>query len=285
MAERQRIIETNRSLRTIKNELESLLEKGMISDHSYESIHALLPSESPLSSAPTPSSAAARVASPPAPTANLAALSLNNNNPRSPQHTPQPPSYAQTTGNQPPALPTRNNPQQQPPPPSKPVIAHARALYAYQASDSRDCSFERDDKVAVYEYMNADWWMGRNERTGQEGIFPKTYVEAIPENGSQYNNNGGGYPGEKAGYNGYGAPVQQPAYGGYPPAPQQQNPYNAHVPPVAVAEQGSGAAVVGQDGKHGKGGEMGKKFGKKLGNAAIFGAGATIGSNIVNSIF
>jgi LAS seventeen-binding protein 1/2 len=35
----------------------------------------------------------------------------------------------------------------------------------------------------------------------------------------------------------------------------------------------------------GKGQEMGKKFGKKLGNAAIFGAGATIGGNIVNSIF
>jgi len=34
-----------------------------------------------------------------------------------------------------------------------------------------------------------------------------------------------------------------------------------------------------------KGAEMGKKFGKKLGNAAIFGAGATIGSDIVNSIF
>ena len=34
-----------------------------------------------------------------------------------------------------------------------------------------------------------------------------------------------------------------------------------------------------------KGQEQGKKFGKKLGNAAIFGAGATIGGNIVNSIF
>jgi len=37
--------------------------------------------------------------------------------------------------------------------------------------------------------------------------------------------------------------------------------------------------------KPGKGGEMGKKFGKKLGNAAVFGAGATIGGKIVNSIF
>ncbi|KAK2821765.1 hypothetical protein FQN49_007697 [Arthroderma sp. PD_2] len=31
--------------------------------------------------------------------------------------------------------------------------------------------------------------------------------------------------------------------------------------------------------------ENGKKFGKKMGNAAIFGAGATIGSNLVNGIF
>lgn len=31
--------------------------------------------------------------------------------------------------------------------------------------------------------------------------------------------------------------------------------------------------------------ENGIKFGKKMGNAAIFGAGATIGSNIVNGIF
>jgi hypothetical protein len=31
--------------------------------------------------------------------------------------------------------------------------------------------------------------------------------------------------------------------------------------------------------------QNGKKFGKKLGNAAIFGAGATIGGKIVNGIF
>ena len=37
--------------------------------------------------------------------------------------------------------------------------------------------------------------------------------------------------------------------------------------------------------KYGKLEDQGKKFGKKIGNAAIFGAGATIGSNIVNGIF
>lgn len=42
----------------------------------------------------------------------------------------------------------------------------------------------------------------------------------------------------------------------------------------------------GADGrKYSKLEEQGKKFGKKMGNAAIFGAGATIGSNIVNGIF
>lgn len=122
--------------------------------------------------------------------------------------------------------------------------------------------------------MNADWWMGRNERTGAEGIFPRTYVETLPgpPAATAYN--------EKAAYN---APAQ-PVYGGYPPPPQQQNPYNSSAPPMAVANQPQQQQVEGE-GAAGKAGGMGKKFGKKLGNAAIFGAGATIGSNIVNSIF
>ncbi|KAL4765539.1 SH3 domain-containing protein [Aspergillus foveolatus] len=51
--------------------------------------------------------------------------------------------------------------------------------------------------------------------------------------------------------------------------------------PLDVSQSGSSSTP----GKHGKFEEHGKKFGKKMGNAAIFGAGATIGSNIVNSIF
>lgn len=86
----------------------------------------------------------------------------------------------------------------------------------------------------------------------------------------------GAYGNEKASYNNaYGQnlnPYQQQG----PPPPGPSNPYNSNVPPMAVAEEPS---------KPGKGQEMGKKIGKKLGNAAIFGAGATIGGNIVNSIF
>lgn len=168
---------------------------------------------------------------------------------------PTPPSYNDTPA---PGVPPRGS--------GKPVIGNARALYRYAGGDSRDLAFEKDDKVAVYEYMNQDWWMGRNERTGQEGIFPRNYV-IIEED-------------FKAAPGQYGAP--QPQYG-YPTGPpQEQNPYNANVPPMAVAD---GGQAQGGEGSGGKAGEYGKKFGKKLGNAAIFGAGATIGSNIVNSIF
>lgn len=54
--------------------------------------------------------------------------------------------------------------------------------------------------------------------------------------------------------------------------------------PLEVSQGGSMSTTV--EGKApSKLEENGKKFGKKIGNAAIFGAGATIGSNIVNGIF
>ena len=53
--------------------------------------------------------------------------------------------------------------------------------------------------------------------------------------------------------------------------------------PLAVSQ--SGSVLSAEARKPSKFEENGKKFGKKMGNAAIFGAGATIGSNIVNGIF
>jgi hypothetical protein len=97
----------------------------------------------------------------------------------------------------------------------------------------------------VLEHLNAEWWKGRSMRTGQEGIFPSSYVKMVDEKN--------------------GAPNYSNNYG------------NA---PLETSQMGNGEGKV-----PGKGQEQGKKFGKKLGNAAIFGAGATIGSNIVNSVF
>lgn len=54
--------------------------------------------------------------------------------------------------------------------------------------------------------------------------------------------------------------------------------------PLDISQSSSAMTAV-EGKKPSKFEENGKKFGKKMGNAAIFGAGATIGSNIVNGIF
>ncbi len=217
---------------------------------------AILPSESSLN---TSGRSNATASSAPL-TAAFNNLKVNND--------PPPPSY-NTTG--PPSLPNR----QPSAPPSKPEIARAIALYRYD--DPNDCTFEVGDTIAIYEYMNAEWWLGKNLRTGKEGVFPVSYVQKQvgPASPSPYDR----YGSEKA--NGYqaGYPSPYQSQQAPPPAPGPSNPYDSSVPPMAVAEQPVDA------GKPSKGAEMGKKFGKKLGNAAIFGAGATIGGNIVNSIF
>ena len=176
------------------------------------------------------------------PTAALASLNLNNGTTNEKQadlynsQTPVP------SNNAPP--PAYSVPASTSAPPTLPPLAHATALYAYSPTDVGDLALQPNDRVAVTEYMNADWWKGRNERTNQEGIFPRSYVRTE----------------EKA-----------------PATPATNNYGNA---PLEVSGMGNGDGKVPS-----KGQEAGKKFGKKLGNAAIFGAGATIGSNIVNSIF
>jgi hypothetical protein len=55
-------------------------------------------------------------------------------------------------------------------------------MYAYNATDAGDLNLQQHDRVAVTEYMNAEWWKGRNERTGQEGIFPRSYVRVEDKN-------------------------------------------------------------------------------------------------------
>lgn len=155
----------------------------------------------------------------------------------------------------PPSYPAYPNP-----PPTAASLCHATALYAYNPTDAGDLALIPNDRVAVTEYMNAEWWKGNNERTGQEGIFPRSYVR-VEEKGEKE-------PGA--------LPTPQQAYG----APVQPSGTNYGNMPLDVAN-----GQPQQNGAPSKGQEMGKKFGKKLGNAAIFGAGATIGSNIVNGIF
>jgi len=239
---------TNRSLRTIQTELEFLVDSNVITNEQFTTIVNQLPIQN-TRRAQTPASHETPIA----PMANLA---IQQPQTQQQQHQPQAQPQQQESEKKkvgyyadnnapPPAYPTA--------PPAPAVLTIATALYQYNAQDAGDLALMPNDSIAVTEYMNAEWWKGKNERTGQEGIFPSSYVKAVEQKG--------------------------PAYSAVQPY-QQPQPTNYGNMPLDVS-QGAGDPPK----QPGKGAEMGKKFGKKLGNAAVFGAGATIGSNIVNGIF
>jgi len=229
----------------------------------------LLPQESPLnSSAPAPRNSTSSATS---------ALSNPSVSDRIP-----PPTYISTgTPSLPPRAPSAGTSSVTTPSPPKeaypgqsfvpdyPELGRAVALYPY--SEPNDCTFGVNDVISIREFTNAEWWYGTNCRTREHGVFPKAYVNLLVNEPMASNT----YGYEKGNYN--STPVNNGGFQGQGPPPSQ-NPYNSAVPPMQIAEQPN-------ETKPGKGQEMGKKFGKKLGNAAIFGAGASLGGNIVNSIF
>jgi len=221
---------TNRSLRTVKTELEFLADNSIITQAQLSSILNQLPAE-------TATGHSNHATSAPTPAVSTPTVNNSFNEKQNGYHNNEPQAAAP-----PPAYPST------PVPPTAAPLTYATALYHYNASDAGDLALQANDRIAVTEYMNAEWWKGRNERTGKEGIFPRNYVK-----------------------------VEEKAESG---APQPTNYGNMPLDVANGADSGSA-----EPGKAGKGQEMGKKFGKKLGNAAVFGAGATIGSNIVNSIF
>ncbi|CDM31952.1 hypothetical protein DTO006G1_6133 [Penicillium roqueforti] len=241
---------TTRSLRMVRTELEFLADASVITPNQLSTILSQLPADSEVSRAlqaspseqaqPAPVQQVPVQAQPPpapysntpsysAPVSQMSNMSVNekaalNNQYASPP--PQaPPSYLQA-----------------------PPLRLAVAMYEFKSTDPGDLDLKPHDRVQITEEINAHWWRGRNERTGQEGIFPGSYVD------------------EKAAL--ASPPPQSTDYGNMP---------------LAVSQ--SGQPENPEDPKKNKFEEGGKKFGKKLGNAAIFGAGATVGSNIVNSIF
>ena len=180
-----------------------------------------------------------------------------------PAPSPGPPSYRAQS---PPPLP----PGREPPPQQQPQgIATVSALYAYKPTDAGDLELAINDRVTVLEWMNADWARGRSQRTGAEGIFPRSYAKIVED--------------EKAGMR-----YEQPAYQqqqwqqsvpyGQGPPPQDQGPGSYGNIPMAVAQ---GGQQQGPPPPESKVNTQGKKFGKKLGNAGklpLLG-NETLGSN------
>jgi hypothetical protein len=135
----------------------------------------------PLSVGAVPSNTSAFAPQPP--TAALNNLNLQNqqrNNDSSNEKTGN--FYAQQQNQTPqPPPPAYNTP---PPAANWPALAQATALYAYTSPDAGDLELQPNDQISVTEYLNAEWWKGKNTRTGREGIFPRSYVKVNEEKGA-----------------------------------------------------------------------------------------------------
>lgn len=135
---------------------------------------------------------------------------------------------------------------------------YVEAIYQFDPQQAGDLALHVGDIVEVLEKPSAEWYKGRLH--GHEGMFPSNYTK--PSDGKKHHSIFGSHKQAAA------APPQ--------PVVVQQPPPQ----PVVVQQQ----APAKQHHEHHVGAHL-KSFGSKLGNAAIFGAGATMGSDIVNSIF
>jgi len=233
----------NRSIRTIKAELEYLCDASVISPNILNELLQKIPQQTALHAPLSVGALPSALPTPQPPTSAMNNLDLKQSQTNASALSEKSNEYYSAPQQQQPPPPSYSSP---PPAANWPPLCQATALYAYTSTDAGDLNLQPNDHVTVTEYMNAEWWKGRSSRTGQEGIFPRSYVKVVEDKGAAPVNTG----------NNYGNM------------------------PLETSQMGNGDGNV-----PGKGQEMGKKFGKKLGNAAIFGAGATIGGNIVNSIF
>ncbi|KAG2227716.1 hypothetical protein INT45_004758 [Circinella minor] len=185
-------------------------------------------------------------------------------------------------------------------------LATVEAIYDYEGDDPKtDLSFHCGDVIQVTEYVNDDWWRG--ELHGKSGIFPQNHVKKIasPEPVKRAVPPKPTVATQSAKHNPSPPPPQQqqsqpiassgssvPPYS-YPPppttmyhAPPQQPPSQAYYAPPPPGAQP--VMVQGQEGQHEEGNKvtnMTKKFGGKVGEAAVWGFGATLGSQAASAIF
>ncbi|KAG9470991.1 hypothetical protein GDO78_016125 [Eleutherodactylus coqui] len=64
-----------------------------------------------------------------------------------------------------------------PKPKPQPQLPRCRALYAYDAQDTDELSFNAEDVLEIVREDPSGWWQGRIR--GREGLFPGNYVERI----------------------------------------------------------------------------------------------------------
>ncbi|XP_041082460.1 unconventional myosin-Ie-like isoform X2 [Polyodon spathula] len=73
--------------------------------------------------------------------------------------------------------PTPGGGRPKPLPKPKPQVPQCKALYAYDAQDTDELSFNADDIIEIIKEDASGWWMGRLRR--KQGLFPNNYVTKI----------------------------------------------------------------------------------------------------------
>mgnify|MGYP003365606052 CR=1 FL=1 len=181
-------------------------------------------------------------------------------------------------------------------------VEYVEAIYDFPPQQDGDLELKTGDKVEVIEKPSSEWYKGKCN--GKTGMFPSNYVkpafsnppapsrDAASINGPpKYGNNDNKlqheYTNNSSSQVSYQQPPQQQQQQApFPPA--STNYYQAPPPQQQVVYQQQPQqpqqVIVQQPQEQHSHSSM-KKFGSKLGNAAIFGAGATLGSDLVNSIF
>uniref|UniRef100_A0A672Q9E8 Osteoclast-stimulating factor 1 n=1 Tax=Sinocyclocheilus grahami TaxID=75366 RepID=A0A672Q9E8_SINGR len=73
--------------------------------------------------------------------------------------------------------PTPGGGRPKPTPKPKPQVPQCKALYAYDAQDTDELSFNADDIIDIIKEDASGWWTGRLR--GKQGLFPNNYVAKI----------------------------------------------------------------------------------------------------------
>jgi hypothetical protein len=252
----------NRSITTIKTELEFLQESNVITDALYDHILSLLPERYIKGMAPANIDNSSNTQ-----------LSITNSNTDT------------NTINSTNVISKANIKEPLPPP------VYVEAIYDFNPQQSDDLLLTTGDKIQIISKPSDAWWKG--SCNGKIGMFPSNYVKPYfqkKEMTPPSNPPPSYYQQSEIQKQEPSQQQQQQYYQQQPPQQyyEQQQPvqqyYQQQQQPPQQIQMAPPMQVVQTEPQQ-QGNSSLKKFGSKLGNAAIFGAGATIGSDIVNSIF
>ncbi|KIJ62756.1 hypothetical protein HYDPIDRAFT_176231 [Hydnomerulius pinastri MD-312] len=194
-----------------------------------------------------------------------------------------------------------------------PNKVEARAIWEWTSEDPNDLSFHAGEVIEIITETNSDWWTGRS-KAGKQGLFPSTYVEKLPQapqflgrnispisfpefpkSNNSLNEKTGSLeqrfasPAPPHQYPSPGPPQHYPPPGGapgyYPPGgPTPNAMYNSYMAPPSGPPPPQPSPQQ-QPPKKSKFGGLGQTMANSAAGGVGFGAGAAVGSGIINSIF